>query len=217
MALVKTELEPSHLQRNADDFAVVRSIAESGSDGPVLMLNMNRYSLKSGFPDRGVYQQYISGLGNFLEGAGAKLLWRFPVLGQAVGDEKIHEIIACWYPVRKIFLDLYKDGRCGKLPFEGSVRGICCHPSMSRRATSVCAKWNRRRSSEHIVTLNVRIYAQKRTSIGRVCLLSAKSGHSTIYSITLSARASSCGGTVRPSAVLRLIKLKVRGLHDRPN
>lgn len=26
MALVKTELEPSHLQRNADDFAVVRSI-----------------------------------------------------------------------------------------------------------------------------------------------------------------------------------------------
>ena len=84
MALVKTE-SASHLQRNADDFAVVRSIAESGSDGPVLMLNMNRYSLDSGFPDRGVYQQYISGLGNSLEGAGAKLLWRFPVLGQAVG------------------------------------------------------------------------------------------------------------------------------------
>jgi hypothetical protein len=95
MALVKTELEPPHLQRNADDFTAVRSIAESGSDGPVLMLNMNRYSLESGFPDRGVYKQYISGLGNFLEGAGAKLLWRFPVLGQAVGDQKIHEIIAC--------------------------------------------------------------------------------------------------------------------------
>jgi hypothetical protein len=108
MALVKTELEPSHLQRNADDFAVVKSIAESGTDGPVLMLNMNRYSLESGFPDRGVYQQYISGLGNFLEGAGAKLLWRFPVLGQTVGDQKIHEIIACWYPVHKVFLDLYK-------------------------------------------------------------------------------------------------------------
>ena len=28
--------------------------------------------------------------------------------GQAVGDQKIHEIIACWYPVHKIFLDLYK-------------------------------------------------------------------------------------------------------------
>ena len=60
MALVKTELEPLHLQRNADDFAVVRSISESGSDGPVLMLNMNRYSLESGFPDRGVYHQYTA-------------------------------------------------------------------------------------------------------------------------------------------------------------
>src|SRR5262245_48739069 len=76
---------------------------EQERDGPVLMLNMNRYSLESGFPDRGVYQQYISGLGNFLEGAGAKLLWRFPVLGQAVGDQRIHEIIACWYPVHKYF------------------------------------------------------------------------------------------------------------------
>ena len=66
-------------------FRKASRIAESGSDGPVLMLNMNRYSLESGFPDRGVYQQYISGLGNSLEGAGAKLLWRFPVLGQAVG------------------------------------------------------------------------------------------------------------------------------------
>ena len=97
MALVKTELEPTHLQRNEDDFAIVRRIAESGSDSPVLMLNMNHYTAGSGFPDGGQYLQYISGLGNFLEGAGAKLLWRFPVLGQAVGDQKIHEIIACWY------------------------------------------------------------------------------------------------------------------------
>ena len=150
MALVKTELEPSHLQRNADDFAVVRSIAESGSDGPVLMLNMNRYSLDSGFPDRGVYQQYISGLGNFLEGAGAKLLWRFPVLGQAVGDQKIHEIIACWYPVHKIFLDLYKaPGAAENFRLKG-LCVECCYSSISRQPTAVCAKRNRRRSSEQI-------------------------------------------------------------------
>ena len=38
------------------------------------------------------------------------------------------------------------------------------------------------------------------------CLLCANSGHCAIYSITLSARARSGGGTVRPSAlaVLRL-------------
>jgi hypothetical protein len=130
MALVKTELEPSHLQRNADDFDVVRSIAESGSDGPVLMLNMNRYSLESGFPDRGVYQQYISGLGNFLEGAGAKLLWRFPVLGQAVGDQKIHEIIACWYPVHKIFLDLYKAPNAAE---NFRLKGLCVEYAVIHR------------------------------------------------------------------------------------
>lgn len=108
MALVKTDLEPPHLQRNEDDFSIVRSIAESDHDRPVLMLNMNRYAANSGFPNDGAYLQYISGLGRFLEGAGATLLWRFPVLGQAVGDQKIHEIIACWYPVHRIFLDLYK-------------------------------------------------------------------------------------------------------------
>src|SRR5258708_7044186 len=91
MALVKTRLEPSRLQRNEDDFAIVRQIAESDHDGPVLMLNMNRYIADSGFPNGGIYQQYISGLGPYLEGAGAKILWRFPVLGQAVGDQKIDE------------------------------------------------------------------------------------------------------------------------------
>ncbi len=81
MALVNTKFEPSHLQRNEDDFAIVRQIAESGKDGPVLMLNMNRYRADSGYPDGdGVYKQYMAGLGKFLEGAGAKLLWRFPRL-----------------------------------------------------------------------------------------------------------------------------------------
>ncbi|SRR6266478_732004 len=108
MALVRSKLEPSHLQRNEDDFSIVRQIAESGKDGPVLMLNMNRYSVDSGYPDGGVYKQYIAGLGKFLEGAGAELLWRFPVYGQAVGEQKIHEILACWYPVHKIFLNLYQ-------------------------------------------------------------------------------------------------------------
>jgi hypothetical protein len=108
MELFDTPLEPSRLQRNSDDFAAVRRIAESGNDYPVLMLNMNRYGPDSGFPDRGAYHDYITGLGPFLEGAGAKLLWRFPVLGQAVGDQKIDEILACWYPLHRNFLELYE-------------------------------------------------------------------------------------------------------------
>jgi hypothetical protein len=108
MTLVQTEFEPPHLQRNADDFAVVRQISESDHDGPVLMLNMNRYAPDAGFPDGDLYQEYITGLGPFLEGAGAaEILWRFPVLGQAVGDQRIDEILACWYPLHKTFLNLY--------------------------------------------------------------------------------------------------------------
>jgi hypothetical protein len=106
--LVDTTLEPPRLQRNDDDFAIVRRIAESGQDRPVLMLNMNRYMPSSGFPDRGAYHDYITGLGPFLEAAGAKLLWRFPVLGQAVGDQQVDEIIACWYPLHQHFLKLYE-------------------------------------------------------------------------------------------------------------
>lgn len=107
MKLVETPLEPTHLQRNSDDFAIVRRIAESGKDHPVLMLNMNRYAPTAGFPGSGAYREYIDGLGPFLDGAGAKLLWRFPVLGQAVGDQKIDEILACWYPLHRAFLNLY--------------------------------------------------------------------------------------------------------------
>jgi hypothetical protein len=36
MKLFDTPLEPARLQRNSDDFAVVRQIADSGNDHPVL-------------------------------------------------------------------------------------------------------------------------------------------------------------------------------------
>jgi hypothetical protein len=81
MTLFDTPLEPPWLQRNEEDFAIVRKIAEGSSDHPVLMLNMNRYAANSGFPNRGPYRDYIGGLVPFLKGAGAKLHWRFPVLG----------------------------------------------------------------------------------------------------------------------------------------
>lgn len=107
MALVKTDMEPSRLQRNENDYSISKDIAESGNDRPVLMLNMNRYSTEAAFPAGDLYTSYIKGLEKFLEGAGAKLLWRFPVLGQAVGNQAIDEIIAVWYPVHRIFVELY--------------------------------------------------------------------------------------------------------------
>ncbi len=107
MALVKTDMEPSRLQRNEGDYSISKEIAESSDDRPVLMLNMNRYSPDAAFPNGDLYNSYVEGLEKFLEGAGAKILWRFPVLGQAVGSQAIDEIIAVWYPIHKIFVELY--------------------------------------------------------------------------------------------------------------
>jgi len=107
MALIKTDMEPSRLQRNEDDYSISKNIAESADDRPVLMLNMNRYNAEAAFPNGELHNQYTRGLERFLENAGAKMLWRFPVLGQAVGSQKIDEIIAVWYPVHRIFVELY--------------------------------------------------------------------------------------------------------------
>lgn len=107
MTLVKTDLEPARLQRNEGDFSIAKEISESVNDGPVLMLNMNRYTSDAGFPNGGLYRDYVTGLERFISEAGGEILWRLPVLGQAVGDQKIDEIIAVWYPVHKIFVNLY--------------------------------------------------------------------------------------------------------------
>lgn len=106
--LFDTPLEPPVLQRNAEDFAYCRELAASDHDRPVLMLNMNHYREDCGYPDRGLYKEYIEGLGPFLDGAGGgKILWRMPVFSQAVGEQKITEILACWYPSHKVFVGLY--------------------------------------------------------------------------------------------------------------
>jgi hypothetical protein len=92
--------------RNDDELLKIQEIASSGGDGPVLMLNLNYYSQEAGFPDGGLYKDYMSVLERFLPVVGAKVLWRHPVLGQAVGGQEVHEVLAAWYPTHQAFLDL---------------------------------------------------------------------------------------------------------------
>ena len=99
-------LVPAHLERNEGELSVIRRIAESTDDGPVLMLNLSRYTPAAGFPDGELYQRYVSGLEAFLRTVGAQILWRLPVLGQAVGDQKVNEVLAAWYPTHRAFLHL---------------------------------------------------------------------------------------------------------------
>ena len=102
MDLVDTKLEPPHLQRNAAEFQTIGDIAAGSNDGPVLMVNMNGYYPEAGYPDGELYQTYIQGLGPFLQGAGGLLLCRMPVYGQAVGQQRVDEIVFAWYPTPQL-------------------------------------------------------------------------------------------------------------------
>ena len=44
---------PVQLTRNEDELAIIKAIAESSDDGPILMLNLNRYRPGTGFPGVG--------------------------------------------------------------------------------------------------------------------------------------------------------------------
>lgn len=102
----ETETLPVHLSRKAAELDIIRAIAASGEDKPVLMLNMNRYKPQAGFPDKGLHRDYIAGLETFLATIGGKILWRHAVFGQIVGDQPLDEILAAWYPSHQAFLDL---------------------------------------------------------------------------------------------------------------
>jgi hypothetical protein len=101
------KLEPPHLQRNETELRIMQQIAASAEDHAVLMVNLNRYRPEAGYPNGKLYQEYITGLGPFLLAAGGQLIWRMPVFGQAVGEQKLDEIVFAWYPKHKTFVDLY--------------------------------------------------------------------------------------------------------------
>ncbi len=94
--------------RSPEEIDAITAIAESGRDRPVLMLNLNRYKPGAGFPDGALYLSYVTGLEAFLPAVGGAILWRTPVLGQPVGEQKIDEVLAAWYPSHRAFLDLPK-------------------------------------------------------------------------------------------------------------
>ena len=91
---------------NPAEFELIQKIAESDQDGPVLMLNQNRYAPAAGYPKGQLYTDYMKALHGLLPTVGGKVLWQIPVLGQPVGEQPLHEILAVWYPTHKAFLAL---------------------------------------------------------------------------------------------------------------
>ena len=91
---------------NAEEIGVFNAIAGSSDDGPVLMLNLNRYVEEANFPDGEIYREYMTVLDQILIEVGGRILWRTKVRGTVVGKQNIHEALGIWYPSHQAFFDL---------------------------------------------------------------------------------------------------------------
>ena len=91
---------------NTEEIDAFRRIGQSDTDGPVFMLNLNKYNSNAKFPDGRLYKDYMAILDTLLAQVGGKILWRAKVLGHVVGKQDIDEAIGIWYPSHKAFLNL---------------------------------------------------------------------------------------------------------------
>ena len=98
------------------DFAKIEEIAVGGNDGPVLMVNLNKY-LEGEYPDGSAYKNYMKALDILLNQVGGMVLWRTPVYGQPRGTRPLDEILGIWYPSHKSFLALKEQGEVSEENF----------------------------------------------------------------------------------------------------
>ena len=91
--------------------------AMADGDGPIVMLNLNRYRDVAVYGDerdaegasgRDVYLRYGIVAQQGLERVGAKILWATDTYTPLIGCEHdaFDEVLAVWYPSRAAFLDL---------------------------------------------------------------------------------------------------------------
>jgi hypothetical protein len=98
---------PDHLKRNQAELVRMRELVARGEDHPVLMINENAYTERAGYPHGELYRRYIAGLEELVNRVGGTILWRFPVLGQPVGEcWPADEILGIWYPGHHAYLEL---------------------------------------------------------------------------------------------------------------
>jgi len=90
----------------AEELEIVAAVAQGANDGPVFMLNLNKYRAEAQYPDGDLYRDYMSALDTLLVEVGGEILWRTAVLGQVVGDQDIDEALGILYPSHQAFLNL---------------------------------------------------------------------------------------------------------------
>ncbi len=93
------------IEPDEQQFAEVSALAGSAADGPVVMLNLNRYR------DRDAYYRYAAVATAVLERVGGSVLWHAQARGTVIGDQAdlYDEVIAVWYPSLAAFVALATD------------------------------------------------------------------------------------------------------------
>ena len=84
-------------------------VARGGDDGPLVMLNLNRYR------DREAYERYGEVALRVLARVGGEVLWQARATMTVIGDrhERWDEVIAVRYPSARAFLELALDPEIG--------------------------------------------------------------------------------------------------------
>ena len=91
---------------NAPEIETFKKISQSNADGPVFMLNLNKYRVEARHPSGLLYKDYMAALDSLLLHVGGKFLWRTTVLGHVVGNQDIDEALGIWYPSHQAFMSL---------------------------------------------------------------------------------------------------------------
>jgi uncharacterized protein (DUF1330 family) len=114
--------------------AEITALAADG-DGPVVMLNLNRYR------DREEYLRYGAVALTVLERVGGRILWQAEARQTVVGDGSWDEVLAVWYPSVSAFLALANDpdllaAREHRLAGLEEAALICCDANELAQANS---------------------------------------------------------------------------------
>jgi uncharacterized protein (DUF1330 family) len=111
------------VEPDAQQLGAVTALAGGEADGPIVMLNLNRYRERAHYmsePPRGAasdvsgheaYMRYGAVASTVLERVGGRILWHTEAKWTVIGDEtdRYDEVIAVWYPNLTSFAALATD------------------------------------------------------------------------------------------------------------
>lgn len=110
-----------------EQIEAMTAIAEGDADGPLVMLNLNRYRERAAYADqppggepadvsgREAYERYGAVAVEVLARVGGEVMWQAYASLTVIGDdgERWDEVIAVRYPSARAFLDLALDPEIG--------------------------------------------------------------------------------------------------------